>query len=72
MKSINTNRIRNRKIVSGALYDFLAYLTTLQNPIVLGASEEVGPALNVLAEWAQKRGLNINDNPDVMEWNKKV
>jgi hypothetical protein len=71
-KNINTKRIHNRRMVSGALYDFVAYLTSLKEPIVLGSSEDCIPAIDKLVEWAQLRGLDIDDSPNINDWNKRV
>jgi hypothetical protein len=71
MKNINTKRIHNRRMVSGALYDFLAYLTTLNPSIAIGGSEDCTLALDKLVEWAQIRGLDILD-ADVINWNTKI
>ena len=72
MKQINTKRIHNRRLVSGALFDFLAYLTSLKDPIIVGSSEDVLPALDSLVEWAKKRGLDIEDDPDINGWERKI
>lgn len=72
MKNINTKRIHNRRMVSGALYDFVAYLTSLEKPVTFGSSEDCLVAVDKLVEWAQLRGLNIDDEPDITNWDKKV
>jgi hypothetical protein len=72
MKNINVNKVKNRRLVSGALYDFVAYLTSLKNPIMIGGSEDCVPAVDALVEWAQSRGLDIDDNPDIAGWQGKV
>lgn len=72
MKTINTNNVRNRRMVSGALYDFLAHLMSLKDPITMGESEMITPAIEVFLKWAQSRGLDVDDNPDIKGWNNKV
>lgn len=72
MKNINTRKVYTRRAVSGALYDFIAYLTSLKEPILLGASEDPLEVLDHLVKWSQHRGLNVDDRPDVNGWDKKV
>ena len=71
MEILNTKRLSNNRIIAGALYDFLAYLTSLRTSISVGASEDCTIPLEKLIEWAQKRGLNITD-ADVLDWNTKI
>ena len=72
MKSINTTKTKTRRIVSGALYDFCAHITSLKTPILVGDNEDPLELLDILAEWSLDRGLNLNDNPDIHKWNVKV
>lgn len=72
MRKIDTKKIHNRRLVSGAIYDFLAYLTSLEDSVTMGASEDCIPAINSLTEWAKLRGLNIDDEPDIHGWDKKI
>ncbi len=55
--------------ISGALFDFLGYLTTLpkEDEFKIGGSQDVSVVLEHLKEWAEKRGLNIED-ADVKNW----
>lgn len=71
MKNINTKRLHNRRMISGALYDFLAYLTTINPPISIGGSEDCTVPLEKFIEWAIKRGLDVHD-ADVINWNTKI
>lgn len=54
--------------ISGACYDLLGYLTTLPVPIQVGASKDSQDALNAFTHWAAKRGLDIEDEPDIDDW----
>jgi hypothetical protein len=58
------------KVVSGALFDFMGRLTTLDEPIAVGGSEECSPILDVAEEWAEERGLDLG-GADVTNWNDK-
>ena len=72
MKTINTSKVKTRRTVSGALYDFCVYLTSLEDPIQVGDTEDPLDLLDALVAWAKERGLDIEDNPDLHDWNKKV
>jgi hypothetical protein len=63
--------MKSRKIVSGALYDFCGYITTLKNPILVGGTEDPSDLLDALIKWSKGRGLDVND-PDIYGWNTKV
>jgi hypothetical protein len=71
MKHINTKRLSNNRMISGAIYDFLGYLTTLSPSIVVGGSEDCTIPLDKFMEWAQERGLDIR-NADVLDWTAKI
>lgn len=48
-------------IIAGAVFDFAAHLSTLENPITCGAKYETAPALmDTLRSWARDRGLNLD------------
>ncbi len=53
--------------ITGALFDFLGYLTTLSDDITIGASSNSEQILNSLQNWAKIRGLNIN-SANVVNW----
>jgi len=55
------------QIISGALFDFLGFLTTRDKPTAFGSCELATPAVDLLKEWADKCGLSIDD-PDVQGW----
>jgi DNA topoisomerase-1 len=65
-----TSQMEN--IVSGALFDFLGLLTTLEDPITVGAKYDATVPLKKMVDWAWKeRGLNTID-ADVMNWHKRL
>lgn len=53
--------------ISGALFDFAGFLTTLDAPVRFGSTEEAAPMVELLQEFAKKRGLSLDD-ADVMCW----
>ena len=54
-------------LISGAIFDFAGYLTTLENVIPVGSSADAAPMVELIKDWAEKRNLNINDAA-VMSW----
>ena len=56
-----------QKHIAGALFDFLGHLTTMSEPLTLGASHLTPPALDELHKWADKRGFSLDD-ADVLGW----
>lgn len=55
--------------ISGALFDFCGYLTTLPRQQAITASEahEASPMVEALKQWADKRNLHLDD-ADVQGW----
>jgi hypothetical protein len=58
-------------IISGALFDYSGYLTTLEDPISLGARQEASPAVTHLERWANRRSLSL-DSADVSGWRSRL
>ena len=54
-------------IIAGALFDFMGYLTSRAERIVLSASDDASPAIDAIRDFAQKRGLSLDDAL-VREW----
>jgi hypothetical protein len=59
------------ELISGALFDFLGFLTTLGKGVTFGASHEATPAVKLLSEWAAKRGLEL-DEARVRDWSESL
>lgn len=55
------------RVIAGALFDFLGFLTTRDKPTSFGATRNASPAVKLLQEWANKRGLDL-DGADVEGW----
>lgn len=61
-----------QQTIAGALFDFLGFLTTLDEPITLSAAHETSPrAVDLIVEWAALRGLSIT-SPDVLGWQERI
>jgi hypothetical protein len=59
----------NQPAVAGALFDFAAYLTSLDPPLTVGAKHISSDILEHLQAWAKLRGFDL-DPADVKDWNK--
>ncbi len=59
------------RIIAGALFDFLGYLSTREGILKVGGSEEPTPLLDALAAWAKERGLEIGI-AEVQDWQKEL
>ena len=55
------------QMISGALFDFLGYLTTRDERREIGASADAAPFPVLLKEWAESRGLRLEDAA-VSDW----
>jgi len=58
-------------IVAGALFDFMGWLTTRRERLVLSSSDDAAPAADAIKDFAQMRSLSIND-AQVQEWQKHL
>lgn len=56
------------KLVSGAIYDFMGSLSTLDEGFSVGASEHPSPLIEAFLAWAAERGLECEE-PWVNGWN---
>jgi hypothetical protein len=54
-------------IIAGALFDFMGYLTSRTERIVLSASDDAAPAVDAIRDFAKKRNLSLDDAL-VREW----
>jgi len=54
-------------VIAGALFDFMGYLTSCKERIVLSASDDAAPAADAIRDFAKKRGLSLDD-AQVREW----
>ena len=54
-------------VIAGALFDFMAWLTTRKERISLSAADEAGPAADAIKVFAEMRGLSLDD-ARVQDW----
>lgn len=62
-----SDNIPARKLIAGGLVDFLIYLTSLPDPIVIGGNYSHDRLMNAFQGWAKERDFNIN-NADIQNW----
>jgi len=55
-------------LISGALFDFISFLTTREDSVTLGASHVAGPGLELLTEFSNIRNLSLNG--PVLDWHE--
>ena len=55
-------------VIAGALFDFMGWLTSRKERIVLSSADNASPAVEVITEFAKMRGLSLND-AKVQDWN---
>ena len=68
---IQTDKAALQMLVAGALFDFAGYLTTLPEPLAIGAAEFSGPMVEHLKKWAETRNLPL-DEAAVMSWQDAI
>jgi len=48
-------------VVAGALFDFMGWLTSRDKRLTLSSTDEAGPAVEAITEFAKMRGLSLDD-----------
>ncbi len=54
-------------MIAGALFDFMGWLTTRDERLVLSSADEAGPAVDAIRDFAKIRGLSLDDAM-VQDW----
>ena len=55
-------------VIAGALFDFMGWLTSRKERIVLSSADESSPAVDAIRDFAKMRGLSLDD-AKVQDWN---
>lgn len=63
----NNQHVPARKLIAGALADFLIYLTSLPDPIVIGGNYPRDRLVRAFQGWAQDREFNT-EQADISSW----
>ena len=66
-KSVN----KTHAIIAGSLFDFMGWLTSRKERIVLSSADEASPAVEAITEFAKMRGLLL-DNAQVKTWQETL
>ena len=53
--------IENNEMILGALYDFIAYMTSRKESVTLSSSHDVVPVVDLLAEFLHERNIQATD-----------
>ena len=67
VREIERLRETRQAIIAGALFDFMGWLTSRKERIVLSFSDEASPAVNAIRDFAKMRGLSLDD-AQVQDW----
>ena len=57
----------NHAVIAGALFDFMGWLTSRKERLVLSSVDEAGPAVDAIKDFAKMRGLSLDD-AQVQDW----
>lgn len=54
-------------VIAGALFDFMGWLTSRKERLVLSSADDASPAVEAITEFAKMRGLSLGD-AKVQDW----
>ena len=54
-------------VIAGALFDFMGWLTTRKERLILSSTDNASPAVESITEFAKMRGLSLDD-ARVQDW----
>ena len=57
----------SQAVIAGALFDFMGWLTTRKERLVLSSTDNASPAADAIKVFAEMRGLSLND-ARVQDW----
>ena len=57
----------SQAVIVGALFDFMGWLTTRKERLVLSSTDNASPAADAIKVFAEMRGLSLND-ARVQDW----
>jgi hypothetical protein len=58
-------------VVAGALFDFMGWLTSRKERLVLSSADDASPAVEAIAAFAKMRGLMLTD-AQVLGWQDMI
>jgi len=57
-------------VIAGVLFDFMGWLTSRTDRLVLSSADEASPAVEAITEFAKMRSLSL-DNAQVQNWHTR-
>jgi len=69
MQALNTGKKKSHRLISGALFDFMAFITSSED-FEVGKHSDVVPLLDRFKKWAAQNNLDV-DQPDP-NWEIKI
>ena len=67
VREIERLREVQQAVIAGALFDFMGWLTTRDERLVLSSADEASPAVDAITDFAKMRGLSLDD-ARVQDW----
>jgi len=67
VREIERLRETQQAVIAGALFDFLGWLTSRKERLVLSGANEAGPAVEAITAFSKMRGLSLDD-ARVQDW----
>lgn len=67
VREIERLRETRQAIIAGALFDFMGWLTSRKERIILSSADEASPAVDAIRDFAKMRGLSLDD-AKVQDW----
>lgn len=58
-------------VIAGAMFDFMGWLTSRKERIVLSSVDDAAPAVEAITTFAKMRGLSLDD-AKVQDWQNKI
>jgi hypothetical protein len=58
-------------LISGALFDFMGWLTSRKERLILSSADNANPAVEAITEFAKMRGLSLDD-ARVQNWQDNI
>jgi len=67
IKELESQEPVAHSVISGALFDFMGWLTSRKERIVLSSADNASPAVEAITEFARMRNLSLDD-AKVQDW----
>ena len=67
VREIERLRETQQAVIAGALFDFMGWLTSRKERIVLSSADNASPAVDAIRDFAKMRGLSLDD-AKVHDW----